>query len=163
MLSWRDTLSKIAALVVASVVMGFFHNYVVSHEGIALARNPLQAVSGLEENWFIELVEAEEKWNQGVTFVDARAEDFYRYEGHIKGAVSLPYEDFAASFDRVEKLLPSPELALVCYCSGYGCEESVELAKLLNIKGYTRVFIYEGGWPEWSEAGLPVELPSSSE
>ncbi len=160
---WRDKWLNITALVGASVAMGLFHNYVVSHEGIALARNPLKAVSGLEENWFIELVEAEEKWRDGVSFVDARAEDFYRFEGHIKGAVSLPYEDFAESFERVEKLLPSRELEIVCYCSGYGCEESVELAKLLNAKGYGRVYIYEGGWPEWSEAGLPVELPSSSE
>ena len=163
MLCRRDRFTKIAALVAASVTMGLFHNYVVSHEGIALDQNPLQAVSGMDEDWFIELDEARDKWNKGVIFVDARAQDFYRFEGHIKGAISLPYENFASEFDRVEALLPSPDQDLVCYCSGYGCEESSELAKLLNVKGYLRIFIYEGGWPEWSEAGYPVELPTSGE
>jgi rhodanese-related sulfurtransferase len=163
MTPWRERSVKIALLVAASVGMGIFHNYVVSHEGIRLVQNPLQAVSGLEENWFIELEEAGEKWNKGATFIDARAEDFYTYEGHIKGAISLPYEDFESAFDRVRESLPPPEKDLVCYCSGYGCEESAEVAKMLNIKGYRRVFVYEGGWPEWSEAGYPVEMPSSSE
>lgn len=163
MTPWRERLVKIALLVAASIGMGVFHNYVVSHEGIRLNQNPLQAVSGLGENWFIELAEARHKWDEGATFIDARAEDFYTYEGHIKGAISLPYEDFASAFTRVEALLPSPESDLVCYCSGYGCEESSEVAKMLNSKGYLRVYIYEGGWPEWAEAGYPVQVPSPSE
>jgi hypothetical protein len=28
-------------------------------------------------------------------------------------------------------------------------------------RGYDRIFVYEGGWPEWLEAGYPVELPDS--
>lgn len=155
----KMTILRAAALVLVSIAMGLLHNYVVSSEGIRVEQNPLQAVSGLEEARFIELEEAEAKWKQGVLFVDARAEEFFTYEGHIKGALSLPYLQFEDVFPRVQSELPPGERELVCYCSGFGCEESVELAKLLHNKGYARVLVYEGGWPEWLDAGLPVELP----
>lgn len=159
MLFRRGTLLRAAALVGASVLMGLVHNYVFSHEGIELSRSPLQAVSGLEEARFIGREEAKAKWDRDVTFVDARAEEFYRYEGHIEGALSLPYEDFETAYQRVGGRLPGKDREIVCYCSGYGCEESAEVAKLLMARGYGRVFVYEGGWPDWREAGLPVELP----
>jgi rhodanese-related sulfurtransferase len=139
--------------------MGLLHNYVVSSNGIRVEQNPLQAVSGLEVDRFLELAEAEAKWKQGVTFVDARAEEFFIYEGHIEGALSLPYIQFEEVFPLIQNELPPKDGELVCYCSGFGCEESVELAKLLHSKGYRRVFIYEGGWPEWLDAGLPVVVP----
>ena len=154
------TVLRAAALVLVSIVMGLLHNYVVSSEGIRLEQNPLQAVSGLEEARFLALEEAEAKWKRGVAFIDARAEEFFIYEGHIRGALSLPYIQFEEVFPRIQNELPSKDRELVCYCSGFGCEESVELAKLLQNKGYKRVLVHEGGWPEWLEADLPVELPN---
>lgn len=156
---WR-TLLRAGALVSLAVVMGLLHNLVISPEGIGLTQNPLQAVSGLHETHFIELEEAKAKWGEGVPFIDARAEEFYTFEGHIRGAISLPYVDFEETYPLIEAELPPKEQEVVCYCSGFGCEESAELAKLLMARGYRRVLIYEGGWPEWVEAGLPVELPS---
>jgi rhodanese-related sulfurtransferase len=153
------TVLRAAALVLVSIMMGLLHNYVVSSEGIRLEQNPLQAVSGLEEARFLALEEAEAKWKQGAAFIDARAEEFFVYEGHIEGALSLPYLQFEEVFPRIQNKMPPKDRELVCYCSGYGCEESVELAKLLQNKGYKGVFVYEGGWPEWLEAGLPVVLP----
>jgi rhodanese-related sulfurtransferase len=156
---WKMAALRAAALVVASIVMGVVHNYVFSFEGIRLSQSPLQAVSGLEEARFIRLEEAKQKWSRNVIFLDARAREFYSYEGHIEGALSLPYEDFEGSFQSIEDKLVPKDREVVCYCSGFGCEESAELAKLLMARGFSRVFVYEGGWPEWLEAGLPVEMP----
>ncbi|MFQ5789015.1 MAG: rhodanese-like domain-containing protein [Acidobacteriota bacterium] len=135
---------------------GILNNH-VSPEGIGLTQHPLEAVSELDSSRFIRsLKDAEAKWKQGVTFVDARQEDFY-WLGHIPGAISLPISDFETTFPKVQMVLPSSDREIVCYCSGFGCEESTELAERLLAFGYQRVYVFEGGWPEWSDAGLPVE------
>jgi rhodanese-related sulfurtransferase len=159
-MNWRTFLLRTTVFVIASVLIGLLYNTVISRDGIGLYQSPLQATSGLNEARFIGLDGAEQRWRRGAVFLDARHEDFYTYEGHIKGALSLPFEDFEVGFARVKDRLPSKDAELVCYCSGYGCEESAEIAKLLMERGYSRVFIYEGGWPEWTAAELPVEMPS---
>lgn len=159
MFSWKVTVARCLLLMGGSVVMGLIHNHVFSQQGIELGRSPLVAVSGVDEVRFIDLKEAEIQWKADATFVDARPEEFYLAEGHIKNALSLPNQDFETAFSRAQEFLPRQE-SLVIYCSGYGCEDSAELAGKLMGKGYLNVFVYEGGWPEWSEAGLPVELPA---
>ena len=64
--------------------------------------------------------------------------------------------DFDVAFPKTrERLLPL-DREIVCYCSGFGCEESIELAEKLRLDGFSRIYVFLGGWPEWSEAGLPV-------
>jgi 3-mercaptopyruvate sulfurtransferase SseA len=46
---------------------------------------------------------------------------------------------------------------LVLYCSGYGCPDSFDLGIILLAEGYRDVRVFEGGFPEWADAGLPVE------
>jgi 3-mercaptopyruvate sulfurtransferase SseA len=157
---WRRTFARAAILVGVSALMGLIHNYVFSFEGIRLNESPLQRVSDLEAARFIQLEEAKEKWNQKALFLDARAEEFYTYEGHIQGAISLPYVDFERAYREVRGELFAKDQEIVVYCSGFGCEESAELAKLLVDRGVAGVLVYEGGWPEWLESGLPVDMPS---
>ena len=45
---------------------------------------------------------------------------------------------------------------LVVYCSGYGCPDSFDLAMRLLAAGYRDVLVFEGGFPAWQDAGLPV-------
>jgi rhodanese-related sulfurtransferase len=162
MSEWGKTAAGTVAIVACAFVVGVVHNR-ISAEGIGLGQNPLQAVSNLEASWFLDTAQAKEKWDEGVTFVDARAEDFYRYQGHIRGAISLPVLEFDTRFPEVKDRLPSPEEEIVCYCSGFGCEESTELAHKLVEKGYRAVYVYEGGWPGWSEAGFPSEVEKVEE
>ena len=147
-------------IVVCAAVVGLVHNH-ISAEGIGLTEHPLRAVSDLEESWFLDTPGAKRKWDEGITFVDARAKDFYLYEGHVTGAISLPVLEFDSVFPLVKDRLPSFDEEIVCYCSGFGCEESIQLARRLTEVGYRYVYVYEGGWPEWSEAGLPSEVEGS--
>ena len=160
MSGWWKTAVGALAIVACATVVGLVHNH-VSPEGIGLTEHPLRAVSNLEESWFLDTQAAKRKWDEGVTFVDARAEDFYLYEGHIAGAISLPVLEFDSVFPLVKDRLPSPDEEIVCYCSGFGCEESTELARKLTEAGYRFVYVYEGGWPEWSEAEFPSEVEGS--
>jgi len=148
------------AIACGAMGVGLVHNH-WSAEGIGLTQHPLQAVSNMEESWFLDTPQAKKKWDEGVTFVDARAKDFYLYDGHITGAISLPVLEFDSVFPLVKDRLPSYEEEIVCYCSGFGCEESTELARHLAEVGYRRVYVYKGGWPEWSDAGLPSEVEGS--
>lgn len=88
-------------------------------------------------------------------FVDARDElSFVR--GHIKGAISLPLGQFEAkSTGFMDKVPLAATLAV--YCNGYGCHDSMTLGKKLKSKGYRRVLVFEGGYPEWKDGKLPVE------
>lgn len=88
-------------------------------------------------------------------FIDTR-EEFEYDEGHIAGAVNLPFEFWDDYWEFVEPVL-DPEKEIVAYCGGYDCELSVFAARELISLGYEKSYIFFGGWPQWVEAGLPVE------
>lgn len=91
---------------------------------------------------------------RGAVLVDARPRELYREE-HIRGAVSLPLakagEEVAAFRKRFPVTVP-----VIVYCSGYGCRDSHELGARLIAAGYGEVLVYEGGFPEWRDQGLPL-------
>ncbi len=101
----------------------------------------------------VTLAQALVLYNQGVVFLDARDNYFYR-EGHIKGAVSLPYyqfEEFEHNLKNISKDQP-----IVTYCDGTDCDLSVTLANKLFKMGYKRVYIFFDGWVEWNNAGYSI-------
>jgi rhodanese-related sulfurtransferase len=91
----------------------------------------------------------------GIVAVDARDADSYA-EGHLPGALSLPLEEAEARLEAF-RLRVDPATALAVYCNGYGCPDSFDLAIKLIAAGYASVAVFEGGLPEWRDAGLAVE------
>ncbi len=87
-------------------------------------------------------------------FVDAREPEEYA-QGHIAGAVHLPY-DLAAGEPELIENLDSGGRPIVVYCGGGACELSMNLAYEMIYAGHTKVLVYMGGYPEWVEAGYPV-------
>jgi rhodanese-related sulfurtransferase len=88
-------------------------------------------------------------------FVDAREPDEYA-EGHIPGALSLPFD--ASVTDPVAlEAVDSGGRPIVVYCGGGACELSMNLAFALVQAGHAKVLVYMGGFPEWQGEGLPVE------
>ena len=59
-------------------------------------------------------------------------------------------------------ILPLSQTAevIVIYCKGGDCEDSELAAVMLGQAGVPRerIFIYPGGFAEWSAQGLPLEL-----
>lgn len=92
---------------------------------------------------------------EGALLVDARAAEIYA-EGHLMGARSLPLGDLAAKLPDFRAAVPT-QTTLILYCSGYGCPDSFDLGVALLKEGYLDVQVFEGGFPEWRDAGLPVE------
>jgi rhodanese-related sulfurtransferase len=90
-----------------------------------------------------------------VFIIDARDEEEYG-EGHIPGAVNVPYDRFVDFYNYVMETIPT-EAKVVCYCRSETCDFSDHLAEELRIAGYENVFIFRDGWDAWVEAGNEVE------
>jgi rhodanese-related sulfurtransferase len=86
--------------------------------------------------------------------IDAR-DPFEYEEGHLPGAINVPYET-AISDPVLLENLDTGGRPIIAYCGGGDCEVSYSLAIELVALGYERVAVYVGGFPEWQEKGLPV-------
>ncbi|MGD9343244.1 MAG: rhodanese-like domain-containing protein [Desulfuromonadales bacterium] len=100
------------------------------------------------------LDEVQQLMTEGGLLIDARSSELFE-EGHIEGAISLPLVD-------IETVLPDfsrrvdKDRTVVTYCSGFGCPDSFDLGMRLIETGYRDVRVFEGGYPEWRDAGLAI-------
>jgi rhodanese-related sulfurtransferase len=101
---------------------------------------------------------------KGVPIVDVRLAKEY-HEKHIRGAQSIPYGEkslkdvaFDAALDQwagPEKLDKSKPV--IFHCNGAECWKSYKAAKVAQSNGFTTVYWFRGGFPEWESGGLAVE------
>jgi rhodanese-related sulfurtransferase len=83
--------------------------------------------------------------------VDSRGDAAWR-QGRIPGAIHLPT---AAIERRAPQLIP-PDMPVVVYCWGPGCNGSTRAALAFSLLGYeVREMI--GGYEYWAREGFPVE------
>ena len=92
---------------------------------------------------------------QAAMIIDAREPEEF-VEGHVPGALNLPYDLVVTDPARLEAQ-DTGGRPIIVYCGGGGCELSLSLANELLFAGHERVAIYEGGFPEWVGRGYPVE------
>ena len=91
------------------------------------------------------------------TVIDARAEGFYR-RGHVPGAVNLPRETFAVDYERQKAALaPHKTDEVAVYCTEADCPDAKLVAGALAQLGFRQLWVYQAGWEEWVQAGLPQE------
>jgi len=110
------------------------------------ADDALMVISFEEAGKLFELQEA--------TFIDARSEEHY-HQGHIKGALSLPWQSVNDYFIEIADQLDTNE-PIITYCDGETCELSHELAVFLKDMGFNDSRVLVNGWSLWLKAGLPV-------
>jgi rhodanese-related sulfurtransferase len=85
-------------------------------------------------------------------FIDARdVSDFNA--GHIQGAMNIPFHEIETYKDRLNGL-PKDQV-YVTYCSS-ACDVSIDMAYYMTKLGFKKVYIFHGGWDEWSNAGYPA-------
>jgi rhodanese-related sulfurtransferase len=90
----------------------------------------------------------------GALFIDARHSFDYNL-GHIKGAISLPLNEFDQHATLLDSL-PKTKV-LITYCDGIECNSSIELAAKMYEAGISDVRIFFDGWEEWERQHYPVE------
>ncbi|MDP2961157.1 MAG: PhnD/SsuA/transferrin family substrate-binding protein [Sulfurimicrobium sp.] len=113
----------------------------------------------------IEAKQASDLIAKGVLVVDVRNEAEY-LEGHVKGALQLPYHEvsakevgFDASEDKFDlaKLPHDKNTAMLLYCDGTHCWKSYKSALMAVRDGYKNIYWFRGGFPEWKAAGYPID------
>ncbi len=100
-----------------------------------------------------EVIEIQQK--KTALILDARSVDEFK-AGRIPGSRNLPYYEMDAHQQAALEGLTA-ESPIVIYCEGIGCELSFFLGRELQTSGYTNIRIFYGGYPEWQQAGLPIE------
>lgn len=85
-------------------------------------------------------------------FIDARdPADFNA--GTIKGAMNVPFHSYEKYKSKVEAL-PKDKVYVV-FCSS-ACDVSIDLAYAMAHMGFSKVYIFHGGWDAWIEKGYPT-------
>lgn len=153
----RRLLIEAAVILLAGAVIGFTVNHRLvldALSGRVAAPAPPVAAPVATYPTPVTLAEVRELAAAGAVLVDARAPELFA-EGHLPGARSLPLGEAESLLDALRREVPA-ETVLIVYCSGYGCPDSFDLGVKLLAAGWRDVRVYEGGFPEWRDAGLPV-------
>jgi rhodanese-related sulfurtransferase len=87
-------------------------------------------------------------------FLDARWKVDYDVS-HISGAISLPVSSIWAGTIDPETILLDKEAIIIAYCAP-GCPAGLELAEELYVRGYQNVFVLDGGYLVWQDAGYAM-------
>lgn len=145
---------QIACVFTLSAGVAFVVN-AVRPEGLPLVMSfppEYQCPSRMTEGLAIEVQEALGLHGRGKgLFVDARSEESFD-QGHIEGAISLPYSFLdPIPADAATRLKNSG--ALIVYCNTEHAERSRLMAGELTDAGLKEVFYLEGGFLAWAEAG----------
>ena len=156
--SWKPALGQILALALLALLLGLPVNRVRSGSIPLFGDWSPEARMALKygRTLLIPLDEAKAQFlNGSAVFVDVRPPELYQ-EGHIQGAINLPFAEFDQMIDKILTDLPE-EVLIVTYCDGDDCVLSAELAIRLKEFGYEKVRVLHNGWSVWKSHHLPSE------
>jgi rhodanese-related sulfurtransferase len=129
---------------------------------VAVAAETPASIAGVKT---VSAEEVKKLLDSGTPVVDTRVAAEYA-EKTIKGAVSIPYKeksakapDFDAAADQFDlKKLPSNKAApVVFFCNSGECWKSYKASVVAQRDGYSKVYWFRGGVPEWTSKGLPTQ------
>ena len=154
----KTLLTEIAGIVVMAAFVGIAWNHRLLYQawtGQAPAGTQDEAQSRTNIPLPLGLMQAKELYDsKEALFVDAR-DAGTAAKGQIAGAVSLPVGEFDSRLPLFSRTVPTKRM-LVVYCNGYDCHDSRELGEKLLRAGYRSVYVFDGGYPEWRDAGYPT-------
>ena len=149
--------NQVVFFVVISIFLSFSSN-LVRKDSIPLLAKKLEITEDIDLDsdestlLAISLDKAKDFFENGVLFIDARDEVYYN-DGHIKNAMKNVFL-MELIFNIEEK--QTKEDPIVVYCGDPGCGDSEDLAYDLQNEGFKKLFVFKGGWLEWSAANYPA-------
>lgn len=152
----RSAFAEATTIVAAAIILGFVYTGITGKGFFrASPASPSPAAPNAIAFTYLTFEEARElHLGQRALFIDARhAQDFGA--GRIRGAISVPLNDFDDTYP-ILSTLPKDRI-LVIYCDGQDCSSSAELAKRLYSSGFSNVKVFFGGWNEWLSRNQPIE------
>jgi len=159
-MNFRTPIGQVAFLVLLSCIIGFGSN-LLRADKIPWIAVELVTAESIDKNVetgesvlvAISLEQAKNLFEQDILFVDARDEGYYD-AGHIQGAFKNAF--LMELIFNIEKRQNKND-ALVGYCGDPGCGDSEDMAYNLQDSGFTKLYVFKGGWLEWSKACYPSE------
>ena len=150
--------NQVVFFVVISIFLSFSSN-LVRKDSIPFLAKKLEITEDIDLDsdestlLAISLDKAKDFFENGVLFIDARDEVYYN-DGHIKNAMKNVFL-MELIFNIEEK--QTKEEPIVVYCGDPGCGDSEDLAYDLQNEGFKKLFVFKGGWLEWSAANYPAD------
>lgn len=122
-----------------------------------LARLRERGLQPLDRAAVLALFQDPKRTQELIVFVDVRNDALYQ-AGHVPGAYQLDYYRPESYLPTVLSACSTAEKVIV-YCTGGDCEDSELAAVMLGQAGVPRdrIFIFPGGYAEWSAQRLPLE------
>ena len=154
-------INQVVFFVAISIFLSFSSN-LVRKDSIPLLAKKLEITEDIDLDsdestlLAISLDKAKEFFENGVLFIDARDEVYYN-EGHIRNAMKNVFL-MELIFNIEDK--QTKEDPIVVYCGDPGCGDSEDLAYDLQNEGFKKLFVFKGGWIEWSAANYPAYKPN---
>lgn len=157
-MQFRKSLWQIPALIALAAIIAISTN-AFRDDGILLVGDwsvESRFSDTVGESLVIPLEQAVELFEKdSVLFLDARPQSQY-VEGHIRGALNLPWFEVDRYFTQMTDQLEGSEM-IITYCDGESCELSHELSLFLKKMGFGNVNVLVNGWTVWQQHQLPVE------
>ena len=106
----------------------------------------------------------------GARYIDTRTDAEFK-AGHVPGATLMPYVEKSAKdadFNPALDTFPTAQLGadrnaeLIFACNGAECWKSYKASMAAVKAGYTKVYWFRGGLPEWRSAGMKVATASQA-
>ena len=139
----------LAALLMVGAMSVAFMTIATAGEPAATA--PASAAAAVAPMSQEALLEHQSRHPDHLFVLDVRTPQEYA-EGHVPGAVNVPYDQLASRLAEVPK-----DKDVVLYCKS-GRRAGIA-ADVLAANGYMRLSHLEGDMPAWIEKGRPVEKP----
>jgi len=136
-----------ARILVATILLVFFTAVGASE----LVDSTPESVPGATS---VDAAQAKALFDDEAAFVDLRKENMWN-SGRIPGAIWLDYKN-AFNKEALEAEVGKDE-KVVFYCSGDRCPRSAKACEKALGWGYSKVYYFRGGYPEWKTAGYAVE------
>tara|TARA_B100002051_G_scaffold211869_1_gene203508 strand:+ start:19 stop:507 length:489 start_codon:yes stop_codon:yes gene_type:complete len=161
-MNYSSSLNQICIYVAISLLISFFINTIRTDSlpYIAISLEKIEDIAQIEDSSLqpqireISIDVAERLFLDSVLFIDARAEEFY-HDGHIPN--SICNDDFDSLVYQIEDFITYKN-GFVVYCSDDDCGSSEDLAYQLQDQGFTNIYLFKGGWKQWVENELPMEV-----
>ena len=161
-MNYSSSLNQIYIYIALSLFISFFVNIfrIDSLPYIAIPLEKIEDITQIENSSLqpqireISIDVAERLFSDSVLFIDAREEEYY-IEGHIPN--SICNDDFDSLVYQIEDFVAYNN-GFVVYCSDDDCGSSEDLAYQLQDQGFKNIYLFKGGWKQWVENDLPVEV-----
>ena len=161
-MNYSSSLNQIYIYITLSLLISFCVN-ILRTESLPFIAVPLEKIEDITqiENSSLQpqireisIDVAERLFSDSLLFIDARAEEYY-LEGHIPN--SICNDDFDSLVYQIEGFITYNN-GFVVYCSDDDCGSSEDLSYQLKDQGFTNIYLFKGGWKQWIENNLPMEV-----